>query len=195
MSDELELEVDVSLDDIVGVDVPGKTHSALPLVTPSMSGACLPTTVDFRGELEITRDAKPLFDFSGSTLTIPQQVYIVAYATRGTKTGACKVAGVPFSAVSRWMEDESFVEALNNAAEIVRDSLEEELLRRAMDGSDKLLLEAVKAMKPEKYNKKQSDVNINGTMVHTFADLAKMAVGSGSTPVVEATYSEEDEDA
>jgi hypothetical protein len=57
-----------------------------------------------------------------------------------------------------------------------------------MNGSDKLLLEAVKASKPEKYNKKQSDVNISGTMVHTWADLAKQA--AEPKVVVDTKYEE-----
>jgi hypothetical protein len=81
---------------------------------------------------------------------------------------------------------------LQNAVEIVRDSLEEELLRRAMNGSDRLLLEAVKASKPEKYNKKQADINVNGTMVHTWADLAKQVNAMPAHGAIEGDVVEED---
>lgn len=194
MDDELEIELDdIDLGELsLTPDIPGKVAPSLPLVTPT-TPTSMPTTMDYRKELIMVADAKKLFDFSRTKLTPIQQMYIIAFATRGTKRGACELAGgIPYNTVSKWMENNEFVEALQNAVEIVRDSLEEELLRRAMDGSDKLLLEAVKAAKPEKYNKKQSDVNITGNVVHTFADLAKMAVGSGATPI-EVTYTEEDD--
>lgn len=137
--------------------------------------------VDYRGAVTLSEDASKLFDFSKTSLSPVQQLYVIAYATRGTKKGACELAGVPFHVVNKWMDNEEFSAALQNAVDIVRDSLEEELIRRAMGGSDRLLLEAVKASKPEKYNKKQAEVNVNGTMVHTWADLAKQVHSTALT--------------
>jgi len=136
-----------------------------------------------------------LFDFTGSTLSPVQQVYIISYATRGTKTGACQLAGIGYSVVEKWLKDETFAEALQNAVEIVQDSLEEELIRRAMNGSDQLLLAALKAAKPDKYAKKTTnDVNINGQVVHTWSDLAKQAMADGVTQqAIETTYEEVNE--
>lgn len=188
-TDELEIEVD-DVELRLEPAAP-ELRASLPLVAPS-AATPLPMTVDFRTELELDADAGKLFDFSGTKLTAIQQVYIVAYATRGTKRGACKLAGVPYSAVAKWMEDEEFSAAMLSVVDIIKDTLEEELLRRAMGGSDKLLLEALKATNPEKYNKRQSDVNISGNVMHTFADLARMAVTAG-TPPIEATYTEEEE--
>ena len=144
--------------------------------------------IDYRGAVSLSEGAEKLFDFSKTTLSPVQQLYVIAYATKGTKKGACELAGVPFHVVSKWLDNEEFSEALQNAVDIVRDSLEEELIRRAMNGSDRLLLEAVKASKPEKYNKKQAEVNVNGTMVHTWADLAKQvhsAALTGDSDIVE----------
>ena len=78
--------------------------------------------------------------------------------------------------VKRWMQEDAFAEALQTAVDMVKDAVEEEMLRRAMQGSDKLLLEVAKAMEPEKYNRRQSDVSVKGTVVHTWADLAKQVV-------------------
>ena len=190
MDDELMIELD-DLDIDLPLDapsVPGKMTASLPMVAPM--SATMPPPVYYRGEVELTKDAGALFDFSKTKLSPLQQVYIIGFATRGTRAGACRLANIPYSVVTKWMEIDEFVAALQNAVEVVRDSLEEELMNRAMNGSDRLLLEAVKASKPEKYNKKQSDININGTMVHTWADLARQAA---SPPAIEGTYTEAEE--
>lgn len=190
MDDELMIELDDL--DLEKPTVGGKIATVLPLSVPMTP--TLPTAIDYRGELELTKDAKALFDFSKTGLSPLQQLYILGFAVRGTRTGACRLAGIPYKVVDKWAENDEFNEALQNAVDTVRDSLEEELLARAMNGSDKLLLEAVKAMKPEKYNKKQADVNINGTMVHTWADLARQAISVGSSaPAIDVSYTEEDE--
>lgn len=188
--DELEIEIDSDFELELVETVPGKVSASLPLVTPTIAPSV--PAIAYREELELTKDAGSFFDFKGSKLSPIQQLYIIAFATKGTKKGACAIAHIPYSAVNKWMENDEFTEALQCAVELARDALEEELLRRAMESSDKLLLEAVKASKPEKYNKKQSDVNITGNVVHTFADLAKMAsLGAGASPI-EVTYKEED---
>jgi hypothetical protein len=156
-----------------------KIAPALPLSKPSISTPSPP--ISYRSVVELTPNAGRLFDFTKTKLTPVQQLYIIGFATRGTKKGASEMAGVPFTVINRWMEDPEFVQALQVAVDVARDSLEEELLRRAMDGSDKLLLEALKAAKPERYNRK-AEVNVSGNIVHSFADLARQAL---STPVVE----------
>ena len=175
MSDMDDLFLDIDDDEDFGLAV---KSAPMPVRIGGISTPPI-EPVDYRGAVELSDDASKLFDFSKTTLSPVQQLYVIAYATRGTKKGACELAGVPFPVVSRWMGDEEFTAALQNAVEIVRDSLEEELIRRAMNGSDRLLLEAVKASKPEKYNKKQADINVNGTMVHTWADLAKQVHSIG----------------
>ena len=176
MSDDIFFEIDDDFEDEGFVEIKSAP-------TPvSIGGISTPVEpIDYRGAVELTGDARRLFDFSKTTLSPVQQLYIIAYATRGTKKGACELAGVPFHVVNKWLDNEEFSAALQNAVEIVRDSLEEELIRRAMGGSDRLLLEAVKASKPEKYNKKQADINVNGTMVHTWADLAKQVHSTALT--------------
>lgn len=186
--DDLTIELD-DFDDTV-IPVSGKTAEALPLASPTMGGT-LPTPVPYKAGLELVSGPGKLFDFSKSTLSPLQQLYIMGYATKGTRVGACQLTGVPYQLVNRWMEGEEFREAFQSAVSIVGDVLEEELMNRAMNGSDKLLLEAVKAAKSEKYNKKQADVNITGTMVHTWADLAKQAaIEANKADVKEAEFEE-----
>lgn len=130
-------------------------------------------SMDYKENFELLKGAKKLFNFDVKKLSPLQQMYIIGYAEKGTKLGACKKARVTYSVVSKWMENPDFVAALQEAVEMVKDVVEEELLQRAMTGSDKLLLEVAKAMSPETYNRRQADVNVKGTVMHTWADLAK----------------------
>lgn len=168
--EELEVELDL--------DTPDTTRSTegLPL-TPVRSMPRMPaTSFNVREALELIDEPHELFDFSDTNLSPTQQMYIISYAVRGTRAGASRLAGVPYKVVDEWMKDEEFRVALQNAVDIARDSLEEELLRRAMNGSDRLLLEAVRAAKPERYQKKTtSEHKITGEVVHSWAELAREA--------------------
>jgi hypothetical protein len=186
LSDDIFFEIDDDFDE----DFVEVKRAPAPVSIGGISTPAEP--IDYRGAVELTGDAEKLFDFSNTKLSPIQQLYIIGYATKGTKKGACQLAGVPFYVVNKWMDNEEFSNALQNAVEIVRASLEEELLRRAMNGSDRLLLEAVKASKPEKYNKKQADINVNGTMVHTWADLAKQVNAMPAHGAIEGDVVEED---
>lgn len=119
------------------------------------------------------------FDFSKSTLSPIQQLYIMSFAIRGTKTRACAIADVSSKQVDVWMKNDEFSEALQAAMNVVGDALEEELIKRAMEGSDKLLLRALEAHKPEKYARR-----IDGRIdvVHSWADLARKAIDEGAIP-------------
>lgn len=141
--------------------------------------------------LAATREVRRMFDFRGSKLSTLQQVYILAFATRGTRAEACKVAEVTYAMVDKWMEDAEFAERLSDAVAIVGDRLEAELFRRAMDGSDKLLLRAMEANRPEKYAPKQT---INASVTHSWAELARQASEVLSAPALStSTYEEVEE--
>lgn len=188
--DELEIEIDVE------PEYPtGKIARALPLSHPNSpppAPISLPQTFNAKQALALIEDPDKLFDFSDTSLNPQQQLYIVSYAVRGTKMGACKLAGVTTGAVDKWLKDKEFSQALQNAVDMVQDSLEEELIRRAMNGSDQLLLAAVKAAKPEKYvAKSTSDINVKGQVVHTWAELAQQAVKESN--MIETTYEEVEE--
>lgn len=160
-------------------DLPeGKFSKGLPLVTvpPTTMPSFSTAPYDVRESIKLVEEPEKLFDFSETTLSPVQQMYIIGYATKGTKKGACQLAGIGYGVVDKWLKDKEFAEALQNAVGVVQDSLEEELIRRAMTGSDRLLIEAIKALKPAVYQPKQTaDMNINATVVHSWADLAKQA--------------------
>jgi hypothetical protein len=195
--DDLEIEIDD-----VELEYPqGKIAKTLPLSHPSTIAPTenmavvqpipLPPAFNAKQALSLIDDPDDLFDFSTTKLSPQQQLYIVSYAVRGTKMGACKLAGISYGVVEKWMKEAEFSQALQNAVDIVQDSLEEELIRRAMNGSDQLLLAAIKAAKPDKYAAKStSNVNVNGEITHTWADLAKQATIDLGNNLVETTYEE-----
>lgn len=192
---EFDLGIDIDTDDFFSDTIPSEFKppaETLPM-TSLTSGVSPTSAFPLKSAYELTPDADKLFDFSDTSLDVVQQMFIIGYALKGTKKGACAVAGVTYSTCNKWFDNDEFNRALSNAVDIVRDSLEEELLKRALQGSDKLLLEALKAHNPEKYNKKQAEVNIHADVVHTWAELAKQAE---STPVdaidVVASVVEED---
>ena len=178
-------DLDSLLDDDIVLDeglLPPEKESdkkTLPMVAvdfkPMMvEGPSMPSPVDMREGLELTKDIDGLFD--KDHLNPLQQIYITALAARGTKTMAAKVAGVSMSTVEKWMREPKFREAMTTAAEVISDVLEQEALRRAMSGSDKLLITMLKAVRPDKYQTKTSaDIRHTGEIVHTWADLAKKA--------------------
>ena len=71
--------------------------------------------------------------------------------------------------MDEWAKDDEFAIALQDAIDIVTDTLESELLKRAMEGSDKLLIKAIEARKPD-YSPRQ---NINANVALSWADLAR----------------------
>lgn len=184
---EIEIEIEI--------EAPVRTASrSLPGI-PVVSAPPLPVApTSIKGAVATAGGSmKDLFDFKGSKLTPLQQAYIMHYAACGIKKQAAEMSGVPYNVISRWMDNEEFVFALQCAVDISTDTLEEELVRRALAGSDKLLIEAVKARKKEYQPQSSRSINIKGEIVHSWADLAKQAA-------IEADYTvtddeEEDEDA
>lgn len=128
---------------------------------------------------------RKLFDFRGTKLTPLQQAYIMAFAVRGTRAEACQIAEVSVQQVAKWMEDAEFEHTLQHAVDIVGDRLESELFRRAMDGSDRLLLRAMEANRPEKYARV---IKGDFSVMHSWADLAREAADTEDT--TDTTYTE-----
>lgn len=174
-----EIDFDEIYLDVEEGDMPSGKVKRLPMVSVS-EGVSLPISpmYDIKEGLEFITadDGNILFDFSKSSLNPVQQLAIIGYAMKGTKTGASKTAGVPYKLIEKWLENPEFKEHLDTAMALVKDTLEEELFRRAMNGSDKLLLSAIKALKPETYEPKTQEMNINANVVHSWADLAKQAI-------------------
>jgi len=159
-----------------------------PLPVAPVGAMSMGAPYPMRSALELVSNPSPLFDFSKTKLSPQQQMYIMQYAVKGTKMGACTGAGVPYLVATKWNDDPEFCSALAEAMAMAQDALEEELIRRAMNGSDKLMIEAIRASKPEKYARKDTkDVNIHGTVVHTWSELASQAKIMLDAPAPEDT--------
>ncbi len=186
-----------SLDEVF-VDLPPVEEEPTPKVSPKIGPALavktptelakesLPSPIPLRDEMTLIEDGGKLFDFSGTSLSPIQQMYIVAYLARGTKASACQVAGVSLNTVNKWMKNKEFREALQEATEAVVDVLEQEAIRRALHGSDRLLEKMLKAYRPDKYGDK-SETKVTGEIVHSWADLAQKAS-------IDAEYEEVDDE-
>jgi len=78
--------------------------------------------------------------------------FLAAFAEAGSVATACRAAGINRSTVYRERQrDEQFAVAWADTEEGVTDMLEAEALRRAMDGSDRLLMVLLRARRPEVY--------------------------------------------
>jgi len=87
--------------------------------------------------------------------------YLAAVAKLGTLTAGCRAARCSPHSVYRWREhDEAFALGEHEVREAFVDGLEEEAVRRARDGSDKLLNMLLGALRPDKY-KRRIDLNAN----------------------------------
>lgn len=78
--------------------------------------------------------------------------------TRGeTITAASKAAGVCRKTAYNWRDsDKEFAEAWDDAIEVGTEKLETEATRRALDGSDTLLIFLLKARRPKVYRERVS---------------------------------------
>ena len=172
LEEEFEVPDDTSVSTPPAVVKEKAAAVGLPLTSPKT--VSMPAPFPAKRAVELVEEPEKLFDFSSTSLTPQQQLYIISYAVRGTHLGALKMAGVTHNVVQKWMENEEFRNALQAAVDMVKDALEEELFRRAMNGSDKLLLEAVRAAKREKY-RPDKNVSVQGQIVHSWSELAREA--------------------
>lgn len=109
-----------------------------------------------------------------------QQMFLAAYANKGTILSACNISGVSRYSAYQWInEDQDFQQAYELAREAFIDRLEDEVTRRGMDGipkpvyyrgelvdtiteySDTLLMFRLNGLCPEKYR-----VNGNSQVVN-----------------------------
>lgn len=82
-----------------------------------------------------------------------KQQFLVVFAETGTITHACEAVGVARKTVyNARQKDEAFGLAFADADEAVTEGLERECIRRALEGSDRLLEFILKARRPEKYS-------------------------------------------
>ena len=143
----------------------------------AVAGSVPPAVVEPEALRAVVEDAGKVFgDFLDCSLSLEKQGFIVQYMTCGTLTGAYRSTGItPFRFKSWKDEDEEFRLYVEAAADAIADGLEAEALRRAMNGSDKLLETMLKAVKPEKYATRKMekvDKNVN-VAVGSWSELAK----------------------
>lgn len=101
-----------------------------------------------------------------------RQTFLDEMARTGVIADACRAAQIRYSTYRRWLQDEEFAEAFEDAKQEAADALESEARRRAIEGvtrakvigsgdnamfieeqqySDTLLLALLKAHKPDKF--------------------------------------------
>lgn len=122
--------------------------------------------------------------------------FLEAYAELGTITHAAEAAGVDRRTHYRWLEDdETYKEAFLAAEEAVADLLEREALRRAIEGteriiyhqgepvgaerqfSDTLLIFLMKGHKPDKYRERVHVKSEAEVTIHAKNDLDREIEG------------------
>lgn len=88
-------------------------------------------------------------------------LFLTEFAKRGNISRAAKAATVGRQTVYDWLERDGAFRALFASAEQESiDSLEDEAHRRAIDGSDTLLIFLLKASRPSKY-RERVDINMD----------------------------------
>ena len=85
-----------------------------------------------------------------------RQTFLKCLENGDSVQNAANVAGVARGTVYRWkQESEDFATAWDEALDSGVDRLEDEAYRRAMDGSDTLLIFLLKSKRPKVYSEKQ----------------------------------------
>lgn len=86
-----------------------------------------------------------------------QRVFTEHLVKGQTITAAAKAAGICRRTAYSWREsDKTFAEAWDDALEIGTEKLETEATRRALEGSDTLLIFLLKARRPKVYRERVS---------------------------------------
>ncbi|HET8626735.1 MAG TPA: hypothetical protein VFL91_04920 [Thermomicrobiales bacterium] len=83
---------------------------------------------------------------------LKKRAFLAAFAENGNASRAAALAGVHRAQHYRWLAaDPDYAAAFREAREHAADRLEEEARRRALAGSDTLLIFLLKGARPEKY--------------------------------------------
>lgn len=97
-----------------------------------------------------------------------------------TITAASKAAGVCRKTAYNWREsDKAFADAWDDAIEVGTEKLETEATRRALDGSDTLLIFLLKARRPKVYRERVSTevTGPDGQPLANVAPIINLTVG------------------
>ena len=84
-----------------------------------------------------------------------KRAVLAAYTSCASVTGACEAAGISRSTHYVWMlNDEQYKAAFARARPMAAEALEDEATKRAVAGSDVLLIFRLKGEMPEKYRER-----------------------------------------
>jgi hypothetical protein len=104
---------------------------------------------------------------------IARAKFLAQLAQSGNVTESCQISGLPRATAYDWRrEDQGFAQQWDAAMDRGADAMEDECRRRAMAGSDALMVFMMRALKPEKYREKAA---LDVTM-RTAADYRNMSV-------------------
>src|ERR1700760_3097839 len=91
-----------------------------------------------------------------------REVFLRALAETGNVSASAEAAGIGRNALYQWRSDDlGFARAWDLALELGVDALEDEAKRRAMNGSDTLLMFLLRGRRPEVYGQKSQIAVIN----------------------------------
>jgi hypothetical protein len=118
-----------------------------------------------------------------STTTAQQNAFLEAFSQLGTVKAAALLINIDRGLHYKWLKDEAYAQRFKDADEDVTQTLEQEMMRRAVRGTDRpvfhkgkqcgtireysdvLLIFALKARRPDKYREHhQHDVNHSGSV-------------------------------
>ena len=103
------------------------------------------------------------FDFP--ELTHHQKSFLVAYSELGNLTAAAETAGLVRQNHYRWLGEAPYAAAFKIVEEVAVERLEAEARRRAMEGSDVLLIFLLKGARPERYRDNHR-IDLQGQLAH-----------------------------
>lgn len=114
---------------------------------------------------KLRRDGVQLFD--GFTLTDHQRLFLSAFAVTGNVTNAAELSGLTRQSHYRWQweGDAEYAKAFAAARDVALDRLEGEARRRALNGSDVLMMFLLKAHRPEVF-RDQHNLTVKGKVDH-----------------------------
>lgn len=92
-----------------------------------------------------------------------REAFLAAFARTASITQAAKASHTDRISHYDWLKKSpEYAEKFRKLVDIAADALEDEAVRRAMDGSDALLLNLLRAWKPDKYRHKTEISGPNG---------------------------------
>lgn len=100
-------------------------------------------------------------DGTRTRLSAEQDVFLTHYMGCGVVTTALRKSGLTRKRYTQMMQDDAlFIESVQGATEAIADTVEQEALKRALTGSDRVLIKMLEALKPKKFGKSSTVQNL-----------------------------------